>query len=182
MQRCAELMVMPEAAASSARPRARRSPPKVSSMASAFCTELLNSGSRGRSGPSLRDGRFIACSIELSIIDSLRGEPREPAHPRVQCPGQAHRAVRLLIVLQYRDQRASDGESRAIQRVHRLGLAALGVAPTCLQAPCLESLEVAARGDLAIALLRRQPGLEVVGHRAAEADIAGAQRDAAEGN
>src|ERR1700751_494358 len=101
MQRCAELMVMPAAAASSARLRVRRSPPKVSSMASAFCTERLNSGSRGRGGASGRDERFIARSIVVSIIDSLRDEPRDTAHPRRERGGYLHRAIGLLVVLEH---------------------------------------------------------------------------------
>src|SRR5215469_10833941 len=111
MQRWAELMVMPAAVASSARLSVRRSPPKVSSMASAFCTELLKSGSGARSGASGRDERFMLGSIGVSIIDSLRGEAREPAHPRRECRGHAHRAVRLLIVLEHCDQRAPDREA-----------------------------------------------------------------------
>src|SRR6516165_4312969 len=60
--------------------------------------------------------------------------------------------------------------------MYRLGLAALRVAPACLHAPCLEGLEIAARGDLTIALLRGQPRLEVISLGAAEPNVAGAQR------
>src|SRR6516165_4749168 len=147
MQRCAELVLMPAAKASSARLRVRRSPPKVSSMASAFCTELLNSGSRGRSGASRRDERFIGRSIVVSIIDSLCDEAREPAHPRREYRGHLHRAIPLLVVLEHGDQRAPDREPRAIEGVDRLGLAAHRVAPARLHAPRLERLAIAAGGD-----------------------------------
>ena len=37
--------------------------------------------------------------------------------------GIDHRAVGLLVVLEHRDQRAADGQARAVQGVHELGLA-----------------------------------------------------------
>jgi hypothetical protein len=52
-----------------------------------------------------------------------------------------------------------------------------GIAPARLHAPRLEIPAVAARGDLAVFLLPRQPHFEVIGLRAAEADVAAAQRD-----
>ena len=57
------------------------------------------------------------------------------------------------------------------------GLPVSGVAPPRTHAARLERLAVAARGDLAVALLPRQPDLDVVGLRGGESDVAGAQRD-----
>src|SRR3569833_341299 len=101
---------------------------------------------------------------------------REPAHVGLQDLGYLHAAVAILIVLHDRDQRAAHGETRAIQGMHELGLAGLGIAPSRLQTPRLKILEVAARGDLAILLLARQPHLEVVGLGGREPHVAGAER------
>ena len=60
-------------------------------------------------------------------------------------------------------------------RVQDLWLAGGRIAPTRVHAPRLEVAEIAARGDLAVALLAGQPDLDVVGPAAAEADIPGAQ-------
>ena len=68
--------------------------------------------------------------------------------------GTSIRAVGLLVVLHHRDERAADRETRAVQRVHELGLA-LRVAKARLHAPRLERLAVRARRDLAIGVLRR---------------------------
>ena len=57
----------------------------------------------------------------------------------------------------------------------KLGLSLVG-APAGLHAPRLERLAVAARGNLAVLALTRQPHLEVVRLRRAEADVAAAQR------
>src|SRR5580704_17096132 len=102
-QRCAELVVMPTRAASSARLKARRSPPKASRIAMAFPTERLKSGSRARAGPVLRGVRFIIkFSIELSIIDSLRCQACQATHIGRQHFGYFDRAIFLLEVLEDR--------------------------------------------------------------------------------
>ena len=80
------------------------------------------------------------------------------------------------MVFHHRDQRAPDGETRAVQRVHELRLA-LRVAEARLHPPRLERLAVRARRDLAVGVLRGQPHFEVVGLGGGEADVAGAQRD-----
>ena len=59
--------------------------------------------------------------------------------------------------------------------MHQFGLSALGVAPAGLHAARLERLEVAARRNLAVRILRRQPDLDVVSFRRGGAEIAGAQ-------
>src|SRR6185503_2279797 len=74
---------------------------------------------------------------------------------------------------------ASHGQAGAVERVYELDLALL-VAEARLHAPRLESLEVAARGDLAIRALPRQPDLDIVGLGRGESHVSGAQRHGAE--
>src|SRR4051812_13178478 len=111
---------------------------------------------------------------------SAGGDALDAAQIRPQRRGNHHRAVRLLVVLEDGDQRAPDGEAGAVERVRESGLAALG-AVADVGATRLEVLAVAARGDLAIRLLARQPDLEVVGLRRREADVAGGEADDAIG-
>src|SRR6185436_18694567 len=70
---------------------------------------------------------------------------------------------------------ASDSERRTVERMHRLRLVRLRVAPACLHASSLIRLEVAARRNLAVALLTRQPCFQVVSLRAAITDVASTQ-------
>src|SRR5256885_8068610 len=56
------------------------------------------------------------------------------SHVGLQRRRHVDRTVRVLEVLEQRHQRASDRESRAVQGVHRLGLAALRIAPARLHA------------------------------------------------
>src|SRR5256884_4718667 len=94
---------------------------------------------------------------------TLWHESREPDHVGLQRRRHADRTVLVLEVLEHRHQRAPDRESRAIQGVHGFGLAAVRIAPARVHAARLEGLAVAARGDLAITLLRRQPYFQIVG-------------------
>src|SRR5215831_1444375 len=82
------------------------------------------------------------------------------------------RPILALIVLEHRDQRAADREPRPVERVQWLWLARLRVAPTRLHAPRLKRLAVAARRDLSILVLARQPDLDVVGLSRGETDVA----------
>ena len=66
------------------------------------------------------------------------------AHVGTQCRGYRYAAVRVLIGFEDRDERSSDRQGGAIQRVHELGPALL-VAEARLHAARLERLEVAAR-------------------------------------
>merc|ERR1719215_1285426 len=75
-----------------------------------------------------------------------------------------------LVVLEHGDERAADGEARAVERVAeaRLERLALGVhlggAVAQLHAARLEVAAVGARGDLAELLLAGEPHLDVVAH------------------
>ncbi len=106
----------------------------------------------------------------------ISGRCGQAAHVGAQRVGDDDGAVGLLVVLEDRDERAADGESRAVQRVHELRLTRFGIAPARLHAPRLKRFAVAARRDLAVLALPRQPDLEVVGLRGAEAHVAAAQR------
>src|SRR5437667_8789543 len=111
---------------------------------------------------------------EARILSGAR-DPLLPVHVLAQGARHANRPVGVLAVLENRDQGAPDGEAGAVQGMHRLGLALL-VAESRLHAARLERLEVGARGDLAIRLLRRQPDLDIVGLRRRKAGVPGAQR------
>src|SRR5689334_9056539 len=88
-----------------------------------------------------------------------------------------HRAISLLVLLEDRNQRATNREARAVERVDRTRSLA-GRRPVAdLGAPRLEVLVVRARGDLAERALAREPDLDVVGLGRAEAEVAGAQGD-----
>src|SRR6202163_1923838 len=77
--------------------------------------------------------------------------------------GRNHdRAVLLLEVLQNGDERPADGEPRAVQRVHELGLPAPAGTELDVRAARLKRFGVAARGNLTVRLLARQPHLDVV--------------------
>ena len=71
--------------------------------------------------------------------------------------------------------RAPQRKARTVESVDVLG-AAIGVAPAGLHPPCLEGLTVAARADLAIALLRRQPDFKVVSPGRGKSHVAGGQQ------
>src|SRR5262245_46234241 len=71
-------------------------------------------------------------------------------HVRAERLRQQDAAVRLLPVLEDRDQRPPDREPRAVERVHVRGLRALARAELDPRAASLIRLEVGARGDLAV--------------------------------
>src|SRR3569623_630840 len=86
----------------------------------------------------------------------------EAAHIGLQDVRHGDAPVLILIIFHDRDQRTADRETRAVQGMHQLRLAGLGIAPARLQAPRLEVLEVAARRNFSVFLLARQPYLDVV--------------------
>src|SRR5437763_664531 len=119
-----------------------------------------------------RTYRAITKMVRGTIFSS---ELRRSAHEGHERLGHRDRSVGVLAVLEDRDERAPDRQPRAVERVHGLDLS-LRVAIARLHAPCLERLEVGARGNLAIRVLSRQPHLQVVGLRRGEAGVAGAQQ------
>src|SRR5712692_4698500 len=65
---------------------------------------------------------------ELQILSGAR-DPLLPVHVLAQGARHGDRPVRVLVVLENRDQGASHREARAIQRMHQLGLAFLVAEP-----------------------------------------------------
>ncbi len=163
----------------SGRPATRMSPlsrpPMRRARPPARIRPVMAAGSTITRGPGCDIGRGARRIRRCGRRSTGRGEAFEPAEIRAQGLGYADRPVRLLAILEQRRQRAAHGETRAIQRMHQLRLAGRRVAPARPQAPCLEIFEVAARGNLAIGPLRRQPHLQVVGLGGGETQIAGAQ-------
>ena len=76
-----------------------------------------------------------------------------------------------MVRLEQGDYQAGEGNSRAVERVDELGLAALFLEAD-LAAPGLEVEEIAARADLEPALLGRSPQLDVVALGVREAHLA----------
>src|SRR5690606_26999562 len=87
-------------------------------------------------------------------------DPLEP-DVRPQRLGNDNGAVGLLVVLENRNERSADGQARAVERVGELVLPAAGRPVANLRPPRLERLRIAARRDLAILALARQPYLDV---------------------
>src|SRR6185503_4799844 len=96
----------------------------------------------------------------------------EPVHVRPKYGGNGDGSVRLLVILQDRDQGAADREPGAVERVAELRLAAGGGPELEVEPAGLEGLAVRAGRDLAILPLPRQPDLEVVALGRREAGVA----------
>src|SRR5262245_30962101 len=90
-----------------------------------------------------------------AACDALTRNMIEAAHVRPKRLGDDDGAVGLLVIFEDGDERTAHGETRAVQRVHELGLAGFGIAPARLHAPRLERFAVAARRDLAVLALPR---------------------------
>src|SRR6266581_4035111 len=117
----------------------------------------------------LRLGGFYQRGGSTRRFDGL-----ESAHVGLQGRRDVHAAIGALIVLHDRNQRPAYREPRPVQGVHQLWLALL-VAEARLHAPRLERLAVAARGNLPVGVLARQPDFEVVGLRCLEPHVARAK-------
>src|SRR3954454_11746431 len=104
---------------------------------------------RIRSTPSLKRGRRQALARSL---DSL-----QPAHIGAQNLRQPDGAVGILVIFHHSDQRAADGETRAVQRTDEPRALAFGTAKARVHAPRLELAAHGAGRNLAIAPLPRQP-------------------------
>src|SRR5579862_3785369 len=108
----------------------------------------------------------------------LGGNRCHATHERNKRLRHSHRSVGVLVVLEDRDERASDGESRSVDRMQRLDLAL--VVPVSRHHPArLEALEVRAGRDLAIGVLPGKPHLDVVRLRRREARVARAEQHGA---
>src|SRR5688572_8759830 len=98
----------------------------------------------------------------LSALSILAFDPVQSPHVGFQRFRNKDRPIRLLIVLDYRNPGAADGQPRAIQRVRELDLAGTVRAIANRRAACLERFGVRAGRDLAIRLLTREPHFDVV--------------------
>src|SRR5688572_25037967 len=67
---------------------------------------------------------FKTAALNHSATSPLRTfrNPLQAAHERAERIGDYHRAVRLLEVLEDRNQRTTDGQARTVERVHELRL------------------------------------------------------------
>src|SRR5262245_52382014 len=97
-------------------------------------------------------------------MSGLTGSNAVEARVRAQSLGNDDRAVRLLVILDQRDQSARDRHRGAVQRMHELVLLAALAPEARLQAARLEVGAVRGTGHLApVAVLAapRNPGLDV---------------------
>src|SRR5439155_24431892 len=106
--------------------------------------------------PARRPRRRSVRIPRAGLASTLRrpSEAGEAAEVRSERMRDRHAPVGLLAVFEHRDERASHGEPRAVERVSVLGAAARR-AVADLGAARLERLAVRARGDLAVLPLPR---------------------------
>src|SRR5947209_6704968 len=105
--------------------------------------------------------RSIQTAYVINLaLKLLRRDAFSPAHIRAQSLRDDNAAVLLLVVLEDSQPRASDGKSRAVERVHVLRFS-LRVLESDVCASCLKCLEVRTRRDLAIQILARQPDFKI---------------------
>src|SRR3970040_2562928 len=72
----------------------------------------------------------------------LRRDDPLAVHERPQRVGNHNRAILLLIVFEDGDERPANRETRSIERVHEIGLAAVGSTELDAGATCLERLRI----------------------------------------
>src|SRR5262245_64540496 len=111
--------------------------------------------------PVVKRGAFNRSATPPARRSISGCDPLDPAHVGPEHGGDTNGAVGLLIVLEDRDQRAADGQARAVQRVTVLRPAPARRAVLQVEPARLERLAVRARGDLAVLRLPRQPDLDV---------------------
>src|SRR5688572_33144798 len=91
-------------------------------------------------------------------ISGLTGSNAIEARVRAQRVGDRDRAVRLLVVLEQRDQRARDRDRGAVQRVDELVLLAALAPEARLEPARLEVGAVRGAGHLAVGATVAAPG------------------------
>jgi hypothetical protein len=82
--------------------------------------------------------------------------PLHPPHVGAQDFGDSDRSVRILVILQYRNQGASYGQSGAIQGMYQF-VFTLGIFITGLQTACLKGFAVGNRTDFPEGILAWHP-------------------------
>src|ERR1700732_4940103 len=98
----------------------------------------------------------------------------DAAHIDAQCLRHGDGTVFVLIIFQYSNQRAADGDARTVERMDKAGFAISSSVARLHSA----RLEIAADGNgrnFAVAVLPRQPDLDVIGFLRGKAHLAGAK-------
>src|SRR4029077_3462617 len=138
-------------------------------------------GPAARVWPATGAGSCAPC-LRRSLCRSLCGNSGRDTvgvHIRLQRLRNAHAAVGLLIILHDGNPRTPYSQCAAIQRVKKFSLVlSLGTIAD-IRAPCLESLEVRARRNLAEKILPRQPDFNVISLGRRESHTGGTKRDPA---
>src|SRR5690349_2780348 len=103
----------------------------------------------------------------------------DAAHVGLERFGDHDRIVRLLIILEDRDQRASDGKTGAVERMDKTRIL-LALGPIArVHAARLEVTAVRAGRNLAEHVLTGKPDLDVVGLPGRETHVAGTEHHGA---
>src|SRR6185503_18052812 len=140
---------------------------------------LDRSASMRRSATTRRVYQTIdASKSAMSAAKISSGLPRrmrsaDPVRPQVglQRFGDGHGTVRVLVVLQEAGDHPRERETRAVQRMHKARLLALGGAEANVRAPRLKVREVAARRHLEPSARAGRPRFEIVRLRGREARV-----------
>src|SRR5437867_10920888 len=90
------------------------------------------------------------------------------AHVWAEGPGDEDRAIGLLKILNNCNPRTAHGESRTVERVHKVAFAAALWLASDARTARLEGLAVRARRNFAEFVAGGQPNLDVVGFRGSE--------------
>ena len=98
------------------------------------------------------------------------------AHVWAQCFGDYDRAVFLLIVLDDGDPGAPYGQSRAIQRMHKIAFAAACGLKTDARATRLKRFAIRTGGNFAKFVCRGQPDFYVIGFCGGKAHVSSAEQ------
>src|SRR3546814_1292747 len=104
---------------------------------------------------------------------SMRADPYVPAEIGAQHHGNRHRPVRVLPVLQDREERPADGEAGAVEGMDEARPLLAPATRARVHAPRLEIAAGGAARNLAVGALPRQPDLDVEGPPGGEAQVAG---------
>src|SRR5215472_8127538 len=82
------------------------------------------------------------------------------ANVRLQRLGNQHGTVRLLVVLQNRQPRPTDGEPTPVERMHELGFTFAGLGAN-LSTTRLEGFEIRAGRNLLVGIQTGKPNLDI---------------------
>src|SRR5580693_8597961 len=121
--------------------------------------------------------RALASSMRPSAKGFAMGyDDLLASHIGLQYWRQRHGAVVPLEVLEDRDERAPNRQTRAIEGVNRRSSSSLGRTVARLHAQGLERPAIRAAGNLAVGALPRQPYFDIVGLLRGKSHVAGRQQ------